>query len=73
MLKRLGKTPNLLQIHSKIIDEQKARGFIERVEQIDVQSNVHYIPHHLVEKDSPTTPIHIVLFVAVDNLLDTHV
>ena len=60
MLKRLAKTPNLLQIYSKIIDEQKARGFIEHVEQIDVQSNVHYIPHHSVEKDSPTTPIRIV-------------
>ena len=60
MLKRLAKTPNLLQIYSKIIDEQKATGFIEHVEQIDVQSNVHYIPHHSVEKDSPTTPIRIV-------------
>ena len=60
MLKRLAKTPNLLQIYSKIIDEQKARGFIERVEEIDVQSNIHYIPHHSLEKDSPTTPIRIV-------------
>ena len=60
MLKRLAKTPNLLQVYSNIIDEQEARGFIERVEPIDAQSNVHYIPHHSVEKDSPTTPIRIV-------------
>ena len=60
MLKRLAKTPNLLQVYSNIIDEQEARGFIERVEPIDAQSNIHYIPHHSVEKDSPTTPIRIV-------------
>ena len=60
MLKWLAKTPNLLQVYSKIIDEQEARGFIGRVEPIDAQSNVHYIPHHSVEKDLPTTPIRIV-------------
>lgn len=60
MLKRLAKAPNLLQVYSNIIDEQEARGFIEHVEPIDAQSNVHYIPHQLVEKDSPTTPICIV-------------
>ena len=60
MLKWLAKTPNLLQVYSKIIDEQEARGFIGRVEPIDAQSNVHYIPHYSVEKDLPTTPIRIV-------------
>ena len=59
MLKRLAKTPNVLQIYSKVIDEQDTRGFIEHVKLIDVQSNVHYIPYHSVEKDSPTTPVHI--------------
>ena len=60
MLKRLAKTPNLLQIHGNIIDEQQARGFIEHVKPSDTQPNVHYIPHHSVEKNSPTTPVHIV-------------
>ena len=60
MLKRLAKVPNLLQVYNKIIDEQEARGFIERVEPNDAQSNVHYIPHHLVEKGSPTISICIV-------------
>jgi len=60
MLKWLAKTLNLLQVYSNIIDEQEVRGFIERVEPTDAQSNVHYISHHSVEKDSPTTPIRIV-------------
>ena len=51
MLKRLAKTPNLLQIYGKIINEQTARGFIERVKPSDKPPNVHYIPHHSVEKN----------------------
>ena len=60
MLRRLAKTPNLVQIYGNIIDEQEVRGFIERVKPSDTQPNVHYIPHHSVEKNSPTTPIRIV-------------
>ena len=60
MLQRLAKTPNLLQIYGKIINEQTARGFIERVKPSDKPPNVHYIPHHSAEKYSPTTPIRIV-------------
>ena len=60
MLKRLVKTPNLLSVYSKIIAEQEARGFIERVEPANNQCDVHYIPHHAVEKNSATTPIRIV-------------
>ena len=60
MLKRLSKTPNLLLVYSNIISEQETRGFIERVEPTHEHSNVHYIPHHAVEKDSPTTPIRVV-------------
>ena len=47
-------------IYSNIIDKQEARGFIERVEPIDAQPNVHFISHHSVAKDSSTTPLHIV-------------
>ena len=60
MLKRLAKTPNLLMVYNSIIVEQEARGFIERVKSTDNESSIHYIPHHAVEKDSPTTPIRIV-------------
>ena len=47
-------------MYNQIIAEQEARGFIERVELTSSTSRVHYIPHHAVEKDSPTTPIRIV-------------
>ena len=60
LAKRLAKTPELLQVYNQIIAEQEARGFIERVELTSNNSRVHYIPHHAVEKDSPTTPIRIV-------------
>ena len=35
-------------------------GFIECVQSANNSSTVHFILHHAVEKDSPTTPIHIV-------------
>ena len=60
LVKRLAKTPELLRVYNQIIAEQEARGFIERVELTSNNSRVHYIPHHAVEKDSPTTPIRIV-------------
>ena len=60
MLKRLAKAPNLLMVYNSIIVKQEARGFIERVKSTDNESSIHYIPHHVVEKDSPTTPIRIV-------------
>ena len=62
MIKRLAKTPNLLMVYNSIIVEQEARGFIERVKSTDNESSIHYIPHHAVEKDSPTTPIWIVFY-----------
>ena len=60
MLKRLSKTPDLLFVYNNVISDQQARGFIEQVEPPLGQFNVHYIPHHAVEKDSPTTPIRVV-------------
>ena len=60
LVKRLVKTPQLLQLYNQIITEQQARGFIERVEPSNDNSTVHYIPHHAVKKDSCTTPIRIV-------------
>jgi len=60
MLKRLSKTPDLLFVYNNVISDQQARGFIKQVEPSLGRFNVHYIPHHAVEKDSPTTPIHVV-------------
>ena len=61
MLKPLSKTPDLLFIqYSIVISDQQARGFIEREEPPLWHFNFHYILHHVVEKDSPTTPICVV-------------
>ena len=61
LVKRLSQSPELLKVYSRIIAEQEAKGFIERVDdQSTVHTSAHYIPHHAVEKDSATTPIRIV-------------
>ena len=57
---RLAKTPELLKQYGRIIEERKRRGFIERVDSNDHKATIHYIPHHPVRKESPTTPIRIV-------------
>ena len=59
LINKLRQTPELLQIYDNIIREQEQRGFIERVDE-DTTDDVHYLPHHPVRKDSPTTPIRIV-------------
>ena len=59
LLNKLRQTPELLQIYDSIIKEQEQRGFIERVD-AGTTENVHYLPHHPVKKESPTTPIRIV-------------
>ena len=60
LVKRLTLSPTLLKVYNQILSEQESRGFIERVDTVDDTFGTHYIPHHSVEKDSPTTPIHIV-------------
>ena len=47
-------------MYDQILTEQERRGFIERVDVVNDTFGTHYIPHHAVEKDSPTTPIRIV-------------
>ena len=48
-------------MYSRNIQEQQSKGFIKCADdQLTLQTSVHYIPHHAVEKDSTTTPIHIV-------------
>ena len=57
---RLAASPDLLTTYSSILDDQERRGFIEKISSPAVNSNCHYIPHHAVKKESPTTPIQIV-------------
>jgi hypothetical protein len=60
-VRRLAKDPKMLQTYSELINEQLKRGFIERVPNPEPPNGYcHYIPHHAVLKDSPTTPIRIV-------------
>ncbi len=61
-IKRLNQTPGLLHTCGSIIKEQEERGFIEKISDTVPNHNVHYIPHHPVKKDSPTTPSQIVLY-----------
>ena len=48
----------LLESYHNIIQEYLVCGFIERVEEPSIKD--HYVPHHGVLKDSPSTPIRIV-------------
>ncbi|XP_065927673.1 uncharacterized protein [Magallana gigas] len=57
---RLSQDPDMLKTYDNIIKEQEKCGFIEKVEQEGPGGQVHYIPHHLVKKDSSTTPNRIV-------------
>ena len=57
---RLAASPNLLTTYSNILNDQERRGFIEKINSTVVNSYCHYIPHHAVKKESPTTPIRIV-------------
>ena len=60
LARRLARTPDILRTYSEIISEQESRGFIEQVQTTSSMTSVHYIPHHLVRKESSTTPIRIV-------------
>jgi len=55
----LKQTPNLLKMYGDIIADQERCGFIEKVPTC-YSDNVHYIPHHTVQRDSTTIPIRIV-------------
>lgn len=63
LVRRISKDEKIFREYGKIIDDQERRGFIEKVDarETDIpRSDVHYIPHHGVEKDSATTPVRIV-------------
>ena len=59
-IKRINQTPDLLRKYGAIIKDQEERGFIEKISSTALKYNSHYIPHHPVKKDSPTTPLRIV-------------
>ena len=57
--RRLGDKGDMLQMYSKMIQEQERSGFIERVTTPNY-SEGHYLPHHAVWRESKTTPMRIV-------------
>ena len=59
-LKRLRSDPEFLEHYDNIMQEQLQRGFIEKVSNMQPMEVCHYLPHHAVKKDSPTTPIRVV-------------
>ena len=62
LARKLGRQPELLKLYSNIIAEQEERNFIEQISPSVIQNTrgVHYLPHHPVQKNSPTTPVRIV-------------
>ena len=60
LARRLTVSPELLTTYNNILKDQERRGFIEKINSPAVNSYYHYIPHHAVKKESPTTPIRIV-------------
>ena len=61
-LNNLQRNHKQLEVYDNIIKEQLAKNFIEEVDE-NLPSKgkvIHYLPHHAVTKDSPTTPLRIV-------------
>lgn len=53
--------PDLYEQYCKIFDDYVELGFIEKVNNPSVVDGLtHYLPHHPVYKNSPTTPIRVV-------------
>ena len=59
LARRLSHQPGLLQLYGNVIADQQRRNFIEYTPSLSTKES-HYIPHHPVRKNSPTTPIRIV-------------
>ena len=60
LARKLAQTPSLLSKYHEIITDQEHRGFIEKIDSATGSKQCHYIPHHSVWKDSPTTPLRTV-------------
>ena len=52
---KLSQTPGQLKTYGSIIAQQLTHGFIEKVTKSDLPKHCHFIPHHVVKKDSTTT------------------
>ena len=62
LLKRLDNDPVLLKHYDTVIQDQISKDFIEKVPVSELRNpNVHYLPHHAVIRDHPTTPVRIVM------------
>ena len=63
LLRRLQQDPKTLKEYDNIIQEQIARGVIERVDETSTTnaSRVHFLPHHaIIRRDKKTTKLRIV-------------
>lgn len=49
-----------MRLYGDIIADQLKRGFVEQVDESQIPEQYHFIPHHLVKKDSATAPMSIV-------------
>ena len=56
---QLTQSAGLLETYNKILEEQLSKDFIKPVPSPKKSDNAHYIPHHLVRKNSDTTPVRI--------------
>ena len=58
---RMKNKPELLQQYDSIIQDQLAKGIIEKVENTNTDSIKHYLPHHaVINPHKPTTKIRVV-------------
>ena len=62
MIRRLYKNGKHFLPYNKILEEQLKSGFIEEVTAVteEPRNACHYIPHHPVIRESPTTTVRIV-------------
>ena len=44
-------------VYNEIIEEQLRHGFIEKVPELELAKVCHYVPHHVVHKESTTTSV----------------
>ena len=62
LMRKLDKDPKLLKNYEDVLQDQLKRGFIEKVPEEEIMSsNTHYLPHHPIIRDHPTTPVRIVM------------
>ena len=60
LMNRLRDDPEKLEEYRSIIKKQESEGIIERCYSTPPPGQVHYLPHHYVQKESTTTKLRIV-------------